>query len=65
MDAAPLSAARHRVAVSFLSSCPACDVDQSTGRCPHDPSMVADVGVREVARHALDLWSALIASAAA
>ena len=56
INAGPLTRARHRVGVSFRTSCPVCGADQGRGRCPHDPSFVADVPVEEVLSAALDLF---------
>lgn len=65
ITAGPLTRARHRVGVSFRSVCPVCGQDQGAGRCPHDPSFVADVPVDEVLFHALDLYGREAATAAA
>ncbi len=58
INASPLTRRRHRVAVSFRTTCPECGADQGDGRCPHNPSFVADVGVEEVLHAALDLFEA-------
>lgn len=56
LNTGPLTAAGHRVAVSFRSTCPDCGVEQvHDDRCTHDPSFVADVPVEEVVAAALDL----------
>jgi ADP-heptose:LPS heptosyltransferase len=58
INAGPLLRGRHRVAVSFRSTCPACGIDQAAlggQRCAHDDSFVADVTVDEVLGHATDL----------
>ena len=55
INAGPLTRARHRVGVSFRTTCPVCGADQGHGRCEHDPSFVADVPVEEVLSAALDL----------
>ncbi len=55
INAGPLTRSRHRVGVSFRTSCPVCAADQAGGRCPHDVSFVADVPVEDVRREALDL----------
>lgn len=56
MNMGPLTRARHRVSVSFRTTCPVCGVDQDGYRCRHDRSFVADVAVDEVRRNALDLY---------
>ncbi|MFL6128952.1 MAG: glycosyltransferase family 9 protein [Mycobacteriales bacterium] len=57
INAGPITRRRHRVGVSFRTACPECGADQAgRGRCPHDPSFVADVPVEEVVTAALDLW---------
>lgn len=59
INAGPITRRRHPVGVSFRTVCPECGADQSTdGRCPHDPSFVADVPVDEIATAALDLYAA-------
>lgn len=58
LTAGPLTRARHRVGVSFRTACPQCGADQTVGRCPHNPSFVADVPVDEVLTGALDLYEA-------
>jgi len=55
INAAPLDRSRHRVATSFQTACPDCGVGQVGGRCPHDPSFVADVPVAEVLGEARNL----------
>ena len=55
INAGPLFRMYHRAAVSFRNTCPVCGADQGRGRCPHDPSFVADVEVDEVRGYALDL----------
>lgn len=55
INTAPLTRARHRIAVSFRVTCPVCGVDQTTGRCPHDVSFVAEVPVAEVLGNCRDL----------
>lgn len=56
INAGPLTRARHRVGVSFRTTCPACGTDQALGRCSHNPSFVADVPVADVIAAALDLF---------
>ena len=56
INAGPITRRRHRVGVSFRTVCPQCGADQGRGRCPHDPSFVADVTVEEVLAAALDLY---------
>lgn len=63
INAGPLTRTRHRVGVSFRTICPACGRDQGTGRCPHDPSFVADVPVADVLRDVLDLYDAEVGTA--
>jgi ADP-heptose:LPS heptosyltransferase len=58
LNAGPLTRSRHRVAVSFRTSCPICGVDQSGRRCAHDVSFVADIGPDEVVREALQGYAA-------
>ena len=59
INAGPITRRRHPCGVSFRTVCPECGADQSTvGRCPHDPSFVADVPVDEIATAALDLYAA-------
>lgn len=55
VNAGPPFSHWHRAASSFRTTCPACGADNAAARCPHDDSFVADVGVDEVADHALDL----------
>jgi ADP-heptose:LPS heptosyltransferase len=56
INAGPLTRRRHRVGVSFRSACPECGADQGRGRCPHDPSFVADVTAEDIITAALDLF---------
>jgi len=56
INAGPLTRARHRVGVSFRTACPDCGADQALGRCPHNPSFVADVPVADIVRDALELY---------
>lgn len=56
INAGPLTRTRHRVGVSFRSACPECGADQGRGRCPHDPSFVADVPVEEIVAPVLELY---------
>lgn len=56
INAGPLTRARHRIGVSFRSNCPVCGADSGRGRCPHDPSFVADVPVEEIAEAAIELF---------
>ncbi len=65
VNAGPLTRRRHRVGVSFRSTCPACGADQRPDRCPHDPSFVSDVSVEEIVAAVLDLYGEEEASAAA
>jgi ADP-heptose:LPS heptosyltransferase len=58
INAGPLTRRRHRVGVSFRSMCPDCGADQGRGRCPHDPSFVADVPMQDVIRESVDLFEA-------
>ena len=65
INAGPLTRARHRVGVSFRTTCPECGADQGAGRCAHDPSFVADVPVEEVAASVLELYEDDAAAAVA
>lgn len=56
INAGPLTRARHRVGVSFRTTCPVCGADQGRGRCAHNPSFVADVPVQDVVAAAVDLF---------
>lgn len=56
VNAGPITRRRHRVTVSFRLLCPECAADQSRGRCPHDPSFVADVQVQDVVGAASKLY---------
>ncbi|MGX5656335.1 glycosyltransferase family 9 protein, partial [Geodermatophilus nigrescens] len=55
LNAGPLTRARHRVAVSARTDCPACGTDQRVTRCGHDRSLVAGVSLETVRAAALDL----------
>jgi len=55
VTAGPLTTAHHRSVTSWQLTCPICGADRATGRCPHQPSFVADVPVAEVTAAALDL----------
>ena len=55
INAGPLTRRRHRPFVSWRLVCPACSADNSTRRCPHDDSFVADIGEDEVTAAAVDL----------
>lgn len=57
ITAGPLTRARHRIGVSFRVDCPVCGAVQSHGRCPHNPSFVADVPPGEIVEHALELYT--------
>jgi ADP-heptose:LPS heptosyltransferase len=65
INAGPLTRARHRVGVSFRTTCPACGADQGRGRCEHNPSFVSDVPVEEVLPAALELFESAEATRAA
>lgn len=58
VTAGPLTRGRHRVAISFRTTCPVCGDDQSRGRCPHDDPWVGDVPVDEVLASAHELLTA-------
>jgi ADP-heptose:LPS heptosyltransferase len=62
VNVGPLSRARHRAPASWRLDCPACGADALGGRCGHDASLVADVGVEEVLTEALDVLTAELAS---
>jgi ADP-heptose:LPS heptosyltransferase len=55
VNVGPLTRARHRAPTSWRMDCPACGADALGGRCGHDASLVADVGVDEVLAEALDV----------
>lgn len=55
INAAPLTRARHRPALSWRLSCPVCGRNCTQNRCDHAVSFVADVSVSEVFDAALDL----------
>jgi ADP-heptose:LPS heptosyltransferase len=65
INAGPLTRTRHRVSVSFRTACPECGADQGAGRCPHNPSFVADVPVEEVAAFAVELYESELQTDAA
>lgn len=48
INAGPFSRLRDRALVSWRLGCPACNAAATDGRCPHDPSFVADVPVGAV-----------------
>lgn len=53
LNAAPLSRARHRVLMSWVTRCAVCGIDVTqvgwtAERCPHDPSLVAEVSPESV-----------------
>ena len=57
INTGPITRRRHRIGLSFRITCPECGADQSRdGRCPHDPSFVADVPVEVITTAALDLY---------
>jgi ADP-heptose:LPS heptosyltransferase len=62
VNVGPLSRARHRAPASWRLDCPVCAADALHGRCGHDASLVADVGVDEVLAEALDVLTAELAS---
>lgn len=55
LNAGPIGRGRHRAPVSWTMQCPACGVNVIEGRCEHDPSFVAAVGVHAVLEEARDL----------
>jgi ADP-heptose:LPS heptosyltransferase len=55
LNVGPLTRARHRAPTSWRPDCPACGADALSGRCGHDASLVADVGLDEVLAEALDV----------
>jgi ADP-heptose:LPS heptosyltransferase len=60
INAGPFDRARHRIEMSFTTTCPVCGVDVtqvgwSAERCEHDPSFVADVSAEAVLRQVADL----------
>jgi ADP-heptose:LPS heptosyltransferase len=56
INAGPFSRRRHRALPSWRLACPECGADASAGRCPHDPSFIADIPVNAV----LDAATALL-----
>ncbi|BDI23324.1 glycosyltransferase family 9 protein [Herbiconiux sp. L3-i23] len=67
ITAAPLTRARHRIHISWLTRCPVCgrDVTQvgwSAERCSHNPSFVAEVPVAPVWQDLRRLMTAELAS---
>ncbi len=58
INAGPITRTRHRVGVSFRTSCPVCGADQGSARCPHNPSFVAEVPVPDIVDEVLDLYDA-------
>jgi ADP-heptose:LPS heptosyltransferase len=57
VNTGPLTAGRHRVAVSARTTCPICGAEQVNDRCTHNPSFVADVPVDVVVAAAVDLYA--------
>jgi len=55
LTAGPLSRDRHRVLVSYRSSCPVCGREQVTSPCGHDCSFVDDVPMADVLSEAHSL----------
>ncbi|WP_309131479.1 glycosyltransferase family 9 protein [Brevibacterium sp.] len=58
LNASPLSRARHRVLMSWVTRCPVCGIDitqvgWTAERCAHDPSIVAEVSP-------VTVWSAVL-----
>lgn len=49
LEGMPLRPSLLRAALSVRTRCPVCGHDNLQGRCPHDDSFVADVGLDEVA----------------
>lgn len=59
---APLFAARHRYCVALEPNCPLCGQDNVAGRCAHQASFVAKVGVDAVRDQALALFAEVVNS---
>lgn len=55
---APLSSARHAVALSWRLDCPRCGRRNIGWRCEHQDSFVDEVGVPDVLQRADELWAA-------
>jgi len=55
IHAGPFSRLRDRAVVSWRLDCPVCGAAATAGRCPHDPSFVADIPVTAVLDAANDL----------
>jgi ADP-heptose:LPS heptosyltransferase len=64
INVGPLTRALHRPLISWQLRCPECGVDcvESTERCPHNPSFVANVPVDAVRAEALDLLKVVLES---
>ncbi len=58
LNAGPVVAADHRVALSSRTACAVCGEDQRSNRCAHDASLVTDVEVDEVLELAIELFAA-------
>ena len=61
----PLLRARHRALISWRLACPACGLDCTRHRCPHDASFVADVSLDEALAAVSDLFEPAAAPPAA
>jgi ADP-heptose:LPS heptosyltransferase len=59
LNVGPLTRDRHRVHVSFRTSCPVCGQPQTNQRCEHDVSFVDDVEVGPVLDDVMDLLEGL------
>jgi ADP-heptose:LPS heptosyltransferase len=55
VNGGPLSVERNRHATSWRTTCPVCGADNTSQRCEHDASFVADVPVEEVVEAMSDL----------
>jgi ADP-heptose:LPS heptosyltransferase len=55
INGAPLNRDRHRPLPSFRTRCPVCGEENTTSRCAHEASFVADVQLEDVTEAALDL----------
>lgn len=55
ITAGPTDRARHRPQLSWQLACPECGIDNTVFRCEHRASFVANVGVDDVIRDALEL----------
>lgn len=57
INAAPMTRARHRTAISWRLTCPVCGTNIIQSDCTHQASLVDDVSIDEVLNYARDLLS--------